>query len=84
MPQRYQPDERLIENPSELHRLYHEEDLSVRAIAENHAEVSIALVYQALVDHDVIAESDQRDTPRHEKHGERGVDPPTVDWSIAV
>jgi len=83
VPPKYQPSPRLIDDPTELHRLYNERGLSVRAIAEGHAEVSQTRVYQALREHEVV-ETNDRDTPRHESNGERGTDPPTVDWNRAV
>jgi hypothetical protein len=83
VPPKYQPSPRLIDDPTELHRLYNERDLTVRTIAEDHAEVSQTRVYQALHEHDVIEATD-RDTPRHENNGERGTDPPTVNWERVV
>jgi len=83
MPPKYQPSPRLIDDPTELHRLYNERGLTVRTIAEGHAEVSQTRVYQALREHGVV-EVDDRDQPRHEKNGERGTDPPTVNWEQAV
>jgi len=72
-----------IDDSTELHRLYNERDLTVRAIAEDHAEVSQTRVYQTLREHGIV-EADDRDTPRHCKNGERGTDPPTVNWEQAV
>jgi hypothetical protein len=97
VPPKYQPDERLIDDREELAQLYNERELTVRAIANDHAEVSVARVYQALKEHgivdpnerdtssrsterDVVRRFTNRHTPRHENHGERGIDPPSPDW----
>jgi len=52
-PARYQPDTRLIDDPSELYRLYVERDLSIREIASEHASVGRTKVSEALDDHGI-------------------------------
>jgi len=64
-PQRYQPRTRLIDDTQELHRLYVEEDLSIREIADNHSDHSKTRVYEALCEHGIIDTDSPSDTDSH-------------------
>jgi len=84
-PARYQPDTRLIDDPSELYRLYVERDLSIREIASDHAsvgrtKVGEALNYHGITDGKVIDSADTEsaeDVSENCQHqSERGIDPP--------
>jgi hypothetical protein len=52
-PTRYQANERLIDQPDELRRLYCQEDYSIREIAANHASVGRTRVSDALQEYDI-------------------------------
>jgi len=87
IPQRYQPSQRLIDNPQKLREYYVTKDMTIRAIAQEKAEVSKTRVRQALHQHDIISETDSIDqrcdndrSTQCDCHDERGVDPPT-DWT---
>lgn len=52
-PERYQPSPRLVDQPDELDRLYNEEGLTVREIADEHADVGRTAVSDALQDYGI-------------------------------
>lgn len=84
-PGKYQPDDRLIDDPDELRKLKKEEGLSVREIAEDHAEVGRTAVHDALVEYGITAGTQQPETPNVSCNTHRGRDPPgnnAVDWSV--
>ena len=89
-PERYQPDTRLIDDPDELARLYHERDCTIGDIASDHASVGQTRVYEALAEHGLLGDRDERQTtdgPENRatnadlssnstRSGNRGRDPP--------
>lgn len=80
-PARYQPSERLIDDPTRLTELYHDHDLTVREIADHpEASVSRTRIWEALHDHGLV-ESDET----AQCHTARGTDPPVSDdWSATA
>jgi len=80
-PSKYQPSERLIDNPDRLYELYCSRDLSIREIAEQYAEVGRTRVSESLNEYGIT------DDECCEDDGERGIDPPSprqttrVSWS---
>jgi hypothetical protein len=66
-PERYQPTQRLIDDPERLRELYCEKELSVRAIAEKHSSFGTTRVYEALKEHGIC---------HGESNSRRGTDPP--------
>jgi len=76
VPNKYQPEPRLIDDPAQLRKLYHEKDCSIREIAQHHAEVSSTRVYEALDEYGIIDES-----ATSMKQSERGCDPPSLNWT---
>lgn len=84
-PSKYQPDDRLIDDPEQLRKLKHDEGLSIREIAEEHAEVSRTAVHEALVEHGITEKTVEPDTPNTSCDSHRGRDPPSsnrIDWSV--
>jgi len=77
----YEPDKRLVDDPQELARLYHGQGLTVKEIANNHAELGRTSVYESLVDWGILipdhahtdSESDCEDSNNNSC---RGHDPP--------
>jgi len=88
-PQRYRPSQRLIDNPQRLAHLYHEQDMTIRAIADQEASVSKTRVCSALHEYDIIDDGSRDSTSTV-----RGIDPPdapettvaesSLDWSDAL
>lgn len=79
VPAKYQPSQRLIDDPDELRRLYCKEGLSIREIADEHAEVGSTAVGEALQEYQI---TDGFDAAVDSK---RGTDPPTTtDTSTTV
>jgi hypothetical protein len=78
-PERYQPTTRLVDDAERLRELYCERGLTIRQIADHpDCEMSKTRVAQALDEFSI----ERRNSPTNtECHGERGVDPPTVDWT---
>jgi len=81
VPPKYQPSTRLVDDPEQLRQLYCEEKLTVREIADNHAQVGSTAVGEALQEHGITGDNGSEDS-------KRGIDPPvrpvsteTVDWS---
>lgn len=75
VPSKYQPSQRLIDNPTRLAEL-RQQGLSIREIADEHASVSVARVHQALKEYGLTDSQNQ---------SRRGRDPPstasaTVSW----
>jgi len=67
----YQPSERLIDNRQRLARLYVEQGLTVREIADDHAEVTKTPVYNALQEYGILEETEDNN-----EDVDRGFDPP--------
>lgn len=75
----YQPSTRLIDNRQELARLYVEQNLTIREIAEDHAEVTKTPVYNALREYGILEEQEDNnenvnreyDPPSDEENNER-------------
>ena len=97
VPDRYQPTQRLIDDPDRLRELYCTRDLTIREIADEYAEVSKTRVKQALDEYDIgqrrstVVDGPQcvptttgpPTTVGRDSHGHRGMDPPIVgvDWT---
>lgn len=82
-PERYQPKQRLIDNPNELRRLYNEENMTTYEIAEQKASVGQTTVAKKLREYGIKNE-DEPSTDSGACHDNRGTDPPSsfnVDWS---
>lgn len=62
VPQRYQPSQRLVDDPDELARLYRDEDKSMRAIAEEDAEVGLTRIHEALHEYGIIEFDDSEES----------------------
>jgi hypothetical protein len=76
LPNKYQPEPRLIDDPAQLRQLYHEQGCTIREIAQQHATVGSTRVYEALNEYDIMDES-----ATSMKQSERGCDPPSLNWS---
>lgn len=61
---KYEPEPRLIDDPDKLKRLY--DDLSIREIAENHANVGRSMVWNALNDYGIAGNPDNSDNTSSE------------------
>jgi len=70
----YQPSTRLIDDRQALARLYVEQDLTIREIAEDHAEVTKTPVYNALREYGILEEQELNN-----ENISRGYDPPEDD-----
>ena len=76
----YEPDKRLVDDPQELARLYHGQGLTVKEIANNHAELGRTSVYESLVDWGILipdhSHTDSEDGSNSTDNSCRGRDPP--------
>jgi len=79
----YEPTQRLIDNRRRLAKLYIEQDLTIREIADNHADVTRSPVHEALQEYGLIEQKEEQ----HNNHSHGGYDPPSettnesVDWT---
>jgi len=77
----YEPDKRLVDDPQELARLYYAQGLTVKEIANNHAELGRTSVYESLVGWGILipdhAHSDCEDGSNSTDKSCRGHDPPS-------
>jgi len=58
VPQKYQPTQRLIDDPEQLRQLYCRDGLTVREIARQHTDYSRSAVYDALSEYGIIDNCD--------------------------
>jgi len=79
-PDKYQPSQRLIDNPQRLRALYCTRGLSIVEIAEEYADVGKSRVGQKLKEYGLTDTSSTDST----RSGNRGSDPPHIDWSDAA
>jgi hypothetical protein len=70
VPNKYQPTQRLINDPKRLYELYVEEDMTIREIADKKATVSRTRVGDALKEYGITND---------ETNNSRGRDPPPKD-----
>lgn len=61
-PEKYCPEPRLVDQPATLERLYCEEDLSIREIVDEHADLSVERVHHALGEYDLLDDDEHRDS----------------------
>lgn len=89
VPNKYQASTRLIDDPDQLERLYCEQELTVRKIADKYASVGRTMVSNALDEYNITGESCDCMRNQQVRESERGTDPPTsasqdVDWSLVT
>lgn len=60
--EKYKPDSRLIDDPEDLRRLYQDEGLSIREIAEEHASVGRTRVCEALHEYGIPSDEDDKES----------------------
>lgn len=97
-PAKYQPSQRLIDNPQRLRALYCTRDLTIEQIADEYAEVGTSRVGQKLKEYG-LTDTNSTDSTRSGNRGsdppeseiqqgrssaKADSDPPTVDWSDTV
>ncbi len=74
-PSKYQPSERLIDNQERLRKLYCDDGLTVREIAEQEATVGKTRVSEALKEYGITSEDDSD----VEQDSASAVGPPTTE-----